>query len=100
MSDDDRSAPNWREIERELVDLFRSFGRATVRDVCGEPTIRYVRTYERVTDDAIYTDGVNSLSLTFLARLIANRFRGPPQPCGKSPEHACSIMKRHKMKGF
>jgi hypothetical protein len=46
MSDDDRSAPNWREIERELVDLFRSFGRATVRDVCGEPTIRYVRTYE------------------------------------------------------
>jgi hypothetical protein len=47
MSDDDRSAPDWRERRmwdrvmkllaqsRELVDLFRSYGRTTVRDVCG-----------------------------------------------------------------
>jgi hypothetical protein len=70
------SPTGWREIERELVCLFSSFGRNCVRDQDGEPFIEYVRSREPATDDTIYTAGINKLSLTFLARLLARRFGG------------------------
>jgi hypothetical protein len=68
----------WREIERELVGLFQSFGRTVVHDRSGEPHIEYVRVHEQAADDTIYEDGINALSLTFLARHLANKFRGTP----------------------
>jgi hypothetical protein len=65
--------PNWREIEYELVNLFGSFGRTTIVNVHGEPCIRYVR--ELAADGTIKSSNIGSLSLEFLARLIANKFR-------------------------
>jgi hypothetical protein len=66
------------QLERELVDLFLSLGRNSVLDVSGEPHIRFVRSFEPADDDhnTIYTSGINRLSLTFVARLLANKFRG------------------------
>jgi hypothetical protein len=64
-----------REIERDLVDLFQSFGRGSVYDASGEPTIDYVRSFEPASEDGtIFDAGLNSLSLTFLARQLANKF--------------------------
>ncbi len=69
---------NWREVETELVDLFQSFGRTVVHDRSGEPHIEYVRVHEQATDDTISENGINVLSLTFLARHLASKFRGTP----------------------
>jgi hypothetical protein len=66
----------WRDVEAELVTFFQSLGNNVVHDSSGEPTIEYVRSREPADDDTIYTYGVNSLSLTTLARLLANNLRG------------------------
>jgi hypothetical protein len=68
-------SPDWREIEYELINLFGSFGRATVVDVYGEPHVRYVR--ELADDGTIKSSNIGSVSLTFVARLLANKFRTP-----------------------
>jgi hypothetical protein len=69
---------DWREIERELADLFQSFGRCTVFEIDGEPHVEFVRSHEPAEEDGtIYVAGLNKLSLTFLARHLATRFRGP-----------------------
>jgi hypothetical protein len=67
--------PHWRALERELVTLFQSFGRTTVFDVSGEPAIRYVRVFKPAEDGTIRASDTNVLSLRFVARLLANKFR-------------------------
>lgn len=68
----------WREIETELVTLFQSFGSTVVHIRSGEPYITYVRFHEPAGGNSISTAGINALSLTFVARHLANKFRGTP----------------------
>jgi hypothetical protein len=68
---------DWREIERVLVDYFRSH-HIKLYATPGETAVQVVRYLELTDDDAISTEGVVLFSLTTLAEHLAQELRDPP----------------------